>query len=144
VILIGIDLGTTNLKGIAFHLDGRQVAAVTRPTPIHYHGTETADFDPEELFESTRAVLRELVAYCSAPEQIAGLGISSLAEAGVALDAKGEPLAPAIAWFDHRPRELVAHWRARVDAKEVFRITGLQINHIPSLGKLLWEQHHRP
>jgi xylulokinase len=144
VVLIGIDLGTTNLKGIAVRPDGRQVAAATRPTPIHYHGTETADFYPEELFAATWTLVRELVAHCPAPEQIAGLGVSSLAEAGVALDAQGAPLGPSIAWFDHRPRELVAHWRARVDAKEVFRITGLQINHIPSLGKLLWEQHHRP
>jgi xylulokinase len=144
VVLIGIDLGTTNLKGIAFRPDGRQVAAVTRPTPIHYHGTEAADFYPEELFESTRALVRELVLQCPAPENIVGLAFSSLAEAGVALDAHGTPLAPSIAWFDHRPRELVAQWRARVDAKEVFRITGLQINHIPSLGKLLWEQCHLP
>jgi sugar (pentulose or hexulose) kinase len=47
VVLIGIDLGTTNLKGVAVRPDGRQVAAATRPTPIHYHGIETADFFPD-------------------------------------------------------------------------------------------------
>jgi len=46
VYLIGMDLGTTNIKGLVFTTDGRIVASASRPTPTHYRGTEVADFLP--------------------------------------------------------------------------------------------------
>ena len=142
--LIGMDLGTTNIKGLVFTTDGRIVASASRPTPTHYRGTEIADFLPEEFWTTVQAILRQLTASCPDPGAIRGIAFSSFGEAGVALDARGNPLAPAIAWFDHRVLEVIDEWRSRVDEREVFRITGMPISHVPSLAKILWEKRHTP
>ena len=44
MLLVGIDIGTTNIKGIVFKPDSTIVASVSRPTRTHYHGTEIADY----------------------------------------------------------------------------------------------------
>jgi xylulokinase len=142
--LIGMDLGTTNIKGLVFTTDGRIVASASRPTPTHYRGTEVADFLPEDFWTEIQAILRQLAGSCPDPGAIRGIAFSSFGEAGVPLDARGNPLAPAIAWFDHRVLDVVDEWRSRVDEREVFRITGMRISHVPSLGKILWEKRHTP
>lgn len=144
MLLIGVDIGTTNIKGMVFNREGGIVASATRPTRTHYRGSEIADYYPEELWEEVGAILRELVSLCSHPEEIRAISFASFGEAGVALDEKGEPLAPAIAWFDHRSREIIEEWRRTIDEYEVFRITGMRVNHIPSLAKILWERRHLP
>lgn len=144
MLLIGIDIGTTNIKGIVFTREGGVVASVARPTPTHYRGTEIADFHPEEFWGDVTGILQELASRCPHPEEITALAFASFGEAGVAVDGRGEPLAPSIAWFDHRSRDVVEEWRRGIDEYEVFRITGLRVNHIPSLAKILWEKRKVP
>lgn len=144
MLLIGLDVGTTNIKGILFTPQGQMVASASRPTRTHYLGTEIADFSPEEFWEDIQAILRELVSRCPSPERIVALSFASFGEAGVALDKRGNPLAPAIAWFDQRSWEVMEAWRSQVDEYEIFRITGMRINHVSSLAKILWERQHRP
>jgi xylulokinase len=142
--LIGMDLGTTKIKGLIFTATGEIVASASRPTPTHFRGPEIADFYPEEFWAEVQAILQQLTAACPHPEAIRGIAFSSFGEAGVALDAQGAPLAPAIAWFDQRTIEVVDEWRSRVDEQEIFRTTGVRITHVPSLAKILWEKRHLP
>ena len=144
MFLIGMDLGTTNIKGLVFTREGEIVASTSRPTPTHYRATDSADYDPEELWQAVQAILRQLVTACPHPEAIAGLAFASFAESGVALDENGKPLAPAIAWFDCRILDVLEEFRCSVDEREVYRITGMPITHIAGLGKLLWEKRHLP
>ena len=144
MLLVGIDIGTTNIKGIVFNLDGTKVASVSRPTRTHYHGTEIADYYPEEIWGDIKDILKELVSQCPYPEKIGALSIASFGEAGLALDGKGKPLAPSITWFDHRSNQLVEEWKDQVDEYEVFRITGMRIGSMSSLAKILWEKKNLP
>jgi xylulokinase len=141
LLLVGIDIGTTNIKGIVFNPDGTRVSSVSRP---HYHGTEIADYYPEEIWEDVKDLLKELVSQCPYPEKIGALSLASFGEAGVAVDVKGKPLAPSIAWFDHRSNQVVEEWRDQVDEYEVFRITGMRIGSMSSLAKILWEKRNLP
>ncbi len=144
MFLIGMDLGTTNIKGLLFTRDDEVVASTSRSTPTHYRGTDSADYDPEELWQEVKAILGQLVAACPHPEAIAGLAFASFGESGVALDGDGKPLAPAIAWFDCRVRDVLEEFRHTIDEREVYQITGMSISHIAGLGKLLWEKRHLP
>jgi len=144
VFLIGIDIGTTNIKGIVFNREGKKITSVSRPISTHYRGTEIADFCPEEIWEDVREILRKLISQCPHPEKISALSFASFGEAGVAVDERGEPLAPSIVWFDQRSKNIIEEWQKRVDDYEVFQITGMQISHIPSLAKILWERENLP
>ncbi|MBW2155019.1 MAG: hypothetical protein JRH18_25605, partial [Deltaproteobacteria bacterium] len=119
---IGIDIGTTNIKGIVINPEGKKIAYVSRPTRIHYKGTEIADFYPDEIWQDIKTIISQL---CS-----------------VLIDKKGKPMAPSIAWFDHRSNEIMEAWKKEVDEYEIFQITGLRIGGVSSLAKILWEKRN--
>ncbi len=144
MLLVGVDIGTTNIKGIVFHPEGTKLASASRPTRTHYHGTEVADFYPEEIWEDVKSVLAELVSQCVCPEKIGSISFACFGEAGLAVDAQGKALAPSIAWFDHRSNAVVEKWKEQVDEYEVFRITGMRIGSVSSLAKILWEKENLP
>jgi xylulokinase len=144
LLLVGIDIGTTNIKGIVFNPDGTKVSSVSRPTRTHYHGTEIADYYPEEIWGDVKDILKELVSQCPYPEKIGALSFASFGEAGLAVDVKGKPLAPSITWFDHRSNQVVEEWKDQVDEYEVFRITGMRIGSMSSVAKILWEKRNLP
>ena len=144
MLLLGIDIGTTNIKGIIFNPDGTKVSSVSRPTRTHYHGTEIADHYPEEIWKDVKDILKELVSQCPYPEKIGALSVASFGESGLAVDGKGKPLAPSITWFDHRSNQVIDEWKEQVDEYEVFRITGMRISSMSSLAKILWEKKNLP
>ncbi len=99
-LLVGIDVGTTFCKAAVVTPDGREVAHGRRPTPWTPVPTG-ADIDAPALAESCAGAAFEALG--SAPDgAVRGIGVCSMAETGVMLDDRGEPLAPAIAWFDTR------------------------------------------
>ena len=69
------------------------------------------------------------------------IGVTGIAEAGVLVDSRGEPCAPALAWFD--PRGDAASVRAAVAPRDFQRATGRRLNSKPSLMKVLWLNAHR-
>jgi xylulokinase len=144
MLLVGIDIGTTNIKGIVYHPEGTSLGSASRPTRTHYHGTEIADFYPEEIWEDVKYIIAELVSGCACPEKIGSISFASFGEAGLAVDGHGKPLAPSIAWFDHRSNAVVEKWKEQVDEYEVFRITGMRIGSVSSLSKILWEKENLP
>src|SRR4029078_13657521 len=61
---------------------------------------------------------------------------------GLLLDAAGEPTTEIIAWFDNRTRPQ-AVWLAELIGKdELFALSGLSLQPIFSLCKLLWHREH--
>jgi xylulokinase len=144
LLLVGIDIGTTNIKGIVFNPDGTKVCSVSHPTRTHYHGTEIADYFPEEIWQDVQDLLKGLVSRCPHPEEIGALSLASFGEAGLAVDEEGKPLAPSITWFDHRSNQVIKEWKDQVDEYEVFRITGMRIGSMSSLAKILWEKKNLP
>jgi xylulokinase len=143
-LLLGLDLGTTNIKGAAYDLAGTLLALTSRPTPTVTQGPRQAHHDPEALWAETVAVLRELVSRAPSSGRILGLAIASIGEAGVPLDAQGQPLYPIIAWYDERTAPQAAWWAQEVGAEAIYRLTGLPLGHTFTLNKLLWLRAAEP
>src|SRR5438876_7166573 len=98
---LGIDLGSTTTRAVAFDAAGREVAAAYRETPVEYPRPAWAESEPERWWASTVEVVREVVGAVGA-EKIAAVGLCGLMHAPVVLDAKNRPLAPAMLWMDQR------------------------------------------
>jgi sugar (pentulose or hexulose) kinase len=98
--LLGLDLGTTSCKAAVVSHGGREVAHGRARVPWERVATG-AEIPPERLVEAALAAAGE--ALDAAPDgPIGALGVASFAETGILLDARGEPVAPAIAWHDSR------------------------------------------
>lgn len=148
-LLLGIDIGTTNIKTIAFDPTGAVVAQASTPTPTHYDRPGWAHYDPEETWQVVVGLIRAVVAQlddvaAAGGHQIAGIGVASYGETGVPLDAHGNPVYDAIAWFDDRTGEQAEWLTATVGQDELFRVTGVAIQPILGICKLLWLRDHEP
>ncbi|MCX8100583.1 MAG: FGGY family carbohydrate kinase [Geminicoccaceae bacterium] len=143
-LLIGIDVGTTRVRALAFTARGGLLAEASRPTPWQEPAPGLAELDPEALVDATVAALAELARRLDRPQRVAGLAVASVGESGVLLDAADRPLAPALAWYDPRPAALRAELLARVPAELLARIAGVTADPILGVSKLLWHARHTP
>lgn len=149
-ILIGLDVGTTNTKAVAFAAEsGRVVAEASRPTPyvtvrIPPNGRAAREIDSEALWEGVVGCLQEIGPRLPATSVVRGVGVASMAEAGVPLDSAGRPLARIIPWNDPRTQPQLAEVLAQVDEDRLYRITGQAQRYVYSLFKLIWIRQHIP
>lgn len=135
-LYVGIDVGTQTSKAVVFTDAGDQVAAGRADTPWTFVPTG-AELDAEELLDAVTSAVAQ--ALSGAPEgRIAGVGVTSMAEAGVLLDGTGAPTAPVIAWHDTRDHLELESLRETVDAHEFAATTGLPFRQQWSLTKHRW------
>lgn len=143
-MLLGVDVGTTNLKVVAYAPGrGAIVAIARRPTRAHRPRPGWAEFHAEELWSDTAAALREIIDRVG-PATVEGIAIGSMGESGVMLDANMQPLAPMIAWYDRRTEEHAAWWRSEMDPWSIYQITGLIVDGKFSVNHMLWLREHHP
>ncbi len=141
-LLLGLDIGTTNCKAVVYTPDGLAVAQARAPTPTHTPQPGWAEYRPDELWGVITGIVREALAGETFP--IAALSVASMAEAGVVLDADGQPCSPMISWYDTRTLAEQRWWLDEYGGRRVFDITGLTPQPILSLCKLMWLKRHRP
>jgi len=143
-LLLGLDVGTTSVKAVVYRTDGIAVGACSLPTPTHIPRPGWAFYHPEELWQTVIAVIRGALVDVPNPEEIASVAVTSIGESGVLLDAAGAATTDSIAWFDTRTRPQ-AIWLAELIGKdELFARSGLSLQPIFSLNKLLWHREHEP
>ena len=141
-LVVGLDVGTTNIKCLALDVTGKIVAQSFEPTPRAHPRSDWTDFEPEPIWNAVCQAIRAAVAQLDRREAIRGIAASSLAESVVPIDAQGQPLAPAIAWFDPRTAAEYEWIRARVGDETLFKITGLNPDPMFGLCKILWLKNH--
>src|SRR5215210_3605841 len=144
LILIGADVGTTNIKVVAFDRTGRAVEGASSPTPTRYPKAGRAHYDPEELWNSFAVTLRQVTEKLDDPDRVASIAVASMGEAAVPLDSRGRPTHDIIAWFDDRARPQAERLGRLVGQDRLFGLTGLSLQPIFGLCKLLWLKENEP
>lgn len=143
-LLVGLDVGSTNIKAVVFDREGTIVARASRKTPTHFPQPGRAYFEPEELWGVTAEVLRDVTGQLADPQRIASVGIASIGETGVLIDAQGNPLTEAIAWYDNRSEAQGVRLAQQLGVERIYGSTGLMPQAIFSLCKILWIQENQP
>jgi xylulokinase len=141
---VGLDIGTTNIKAVIFDVAGRPVVQASVHTPTYYPQPTWAYYKAEELWQCTAQALRQAIRQLDDPRRIASVAVASMGEAAVPLDASDQPTYDVIAWFDQRTQPQV-DWLDRTIGKDrLFDISGLSLQPIFGLGKLLWFKENQP
>src|SRR5438552_13750251 len=93
-MLLGVDVGTTNLKVVAYAPEhGEIIAVARRPTRTHRPRPGWAEFSADELWSDTALALREIVDRVG-PTPVEGIAFCSMGESGVLLVSNMQPLEP--------------------------------------------------
>lgn len=142
--LLGVDIGTTHLKTVAFAPDGQPLAGASAPTPTRYPQPGWAEFDHDALWNALAGTIRAAVSRLPGEATPTAVAFTGMAEAGLPLDGDGRPLYAAIAWFDRRVLPQMREWEARIGAVGTARITGLPIAPAAGVLRLLWLRDNEP
>lgn len=143
-LILGIDLGTTSTKAVAYDVRGQMVATASMPTTTHYPRPLWAYFEPEELWTAAASAVRAVVDQLGDAARIKSVAVASFAEAGVPVDANGQPTYYTIAWFDRRTIPQETWLRKTIGEQRLFERSGLALQPIFTLCKLLWMKENEP
>ena len=141
--LLGLDIGTSGCKAVAFDLDGRIIALAYEEYDPRRPQPGWAELDTAEVWGKIRAVLRK-VAAAAADDLVQAISFSSLGEAVVPVSADRRILGPSILCIDARGAEYVEPLAARVPAAQLYRINGNSWGNHYSVTKLMWMRDNCP
>lgn len=96
-LYLGIDVGTTHLKVCAVDARGRCLSVAERDQELVRDKVFGNSIRAELLFERCEDGIREVLETVD-KTQVAAIGIASMAESGIPIDADGEALMPLIPW----------------------------------------------
>jgi len=122
-LAVGLDLGTSRLKGVVADHAGRVVAAAAEPYPTARPALGAAEQDPADWERAVGTVLRRLGGATDVSSW-SGIGLSGMIPTLVTLDAGGRPVGPALTWEDARALSEGDAFRTRVGADDLYRTTG--------------------
>jgi xylulokinase len=134
--LIGLDVGTSGVKGIAISGDGEILAVAEEGYPLSTPHPGWSEQDPEDWWLASQAVLARL------PD--GPIGFSGQMHGLVVQDDAGTVLRPAILWNDQRTAVECAEIEERVGLARLIELTGNRALTGFTAPKLLWLRRHEP
>lgn len=138
-MFLGLDLGTSGLKGVLVDDTQRVVAEATAPLGVSRPRDGWSEQSPADWIVAAEAVIGALPAEGRAA--IRGIGLSGQMHGATLLDGSDNVLRPCILWNDTR-----AHTEAEeLDADPRFRaVTGNIVFPGFTAPKLVWVRRHEP
>jgi sugar (pentulose or hexulose) kinase len=134
--LIGIDIGTTNVKVVASTLDGKTVAVEKQPTTIIRTGPGSSEFDLNSIVRAVMQSVRTITDRLPDQASIVAAGIVSIGESIVGLGGDCEPVTFCPTWFDRRTRN--ERKTLKLSIEDWYEPTGMIDDDIYSIWRIRW------
>jgi sugar (pentulose or hexulose) kinase len=144
-ILLGIDVGTSVVKSVAFDESGKVVALARRQNAFDIPQPGWAECDMEAVWARAKDAITDVI--CQLPggaSQIRALGVSGNMGGAWLVSSDGRPVRPAILWNDGRAAKIVNDWRHDHLLNEIFTISGNTPVPGFTVPLLVWLQQHEP
>ena len=122
-VYIGLDLGTSGLKGVALTPGGAVVARASAAYPTRRPVPGACEQAPQTWIAAVESVATQL-RRAAAPERWRGIGLSAMIPTLVTARSGGEPAGPAVTWQDSRADPHGEQLRERCGAERLYQITG--------------------
>lgn len=135
-LLLGLDVGTTATKALAFDFDGNVVASVSYGYGLLTPRPGWVEQDPEELWRAVVETSRAVASQIDPDDRIIAVSQSSQGGTTIPVDGDGKPTYNAISWMDERGdgearraiNERGEQWLYRLTGWPLF--SGLPLQHI--------------
>jgi len=141
--LLGLDIGTTGCKAVAFDLEGRIIAQAYYEYPLLHPQPGWVELNTELLWIKIKQVLKN-VASQTRKDPPEALGISCQGEAVVPVDKKSKALYNFIVTFDKRTELQSQWWDERLGREKIFQITGMPLHPMYTINKIMWFKEKKP
>jgi gluconokinase len=144
-IIVGLDIGTTSVKAVAFSRDGRVLGEEEVEYPLYTPSPSWAEQNPLEIEAATIKVIRNLIQLPTIDaKNILAIGLSTAMHSLICMDSNGDPLSPSIIWTDGRASSQAE--KVKAEKSHIYDSTGTPIHPMSPLVKLIWmkENHYPP
>lgn len=143
--ILGIDVGTTSVKGMVLGMDGSRLAAFGATYPTARPSVSRVEQNPQDWLDRIDAALADFTAQ-GLIGGVQAVGLTSQVNTHVFLDADARPLIPAITWADTRAAAEAAELDARVTVAQKMAWWGapMPIDASHALARMLWVARHLP
>ena len=142
-VIVGLDVGTTGVKAVAFGLASAWHRVAIREYPLLEPAPGWQVQDPERVLRETADALAECVA-AAAGSEVLGISVSTAMHGLIALDAAMHPLTPLVTWADARSHAEAKWLRESGQALELHQRSGAPVHPMTPLTKLIWFSRHEP
>jgi gluconokinase len=143
--VIGVDIGTTSTKAVAFTPEGRPIASSTIGYPLLTPVPGAAEQDPEEIYRAVLVTIRQTVDKAHlAADEVACVAFSAAMHSTIAVDDQCRPLTRSITWADNRAAACAERIKAELSGIEIYRRTGTPIHPMSPLAKIVWLRESQP
>ncbi|MBK8460816.1 MAG: gluconokinase [Micropruina sp.] len=136
-VIIGLDVGTTAVKAVAFGIGSSRRASAAREYPLIQPQAGWQVQDPQRIAAAVVSALAECVAACG-DAQVLAVSLSTAMHGLIGLDADGRPMTPLVTWADGRALAQSAGLRKQGLDSIAYRISGVPNHPMSPLPKLIW------
>jgi glycerol kinase len=137
-LILALDQGTTNTKGLLIARDGTIVARASRPMTVRYPRPGWAELDAVEIWQTVSDVISELSS-AVAGRPIAAVAISNQRESVTVWDAAtGAPIGPCLLWQCRRSADICARLRDAGHEAAIVERSGLGLDPMFPAAKIAW------
>ena len=140
-LLLGLDLGTSAIKGVLMRADGRVLAEAGKETTFVHPQDGWVEVDPEKHYQNVCSVIRRLAD--EAPGEVTAIAMAAASGNTLLAGSDGIPLTNIINWMDRRAEQEVPTALAGLASPEVSEVTGWPCVTSFPLGHLAWLREKR-
>lgn len=144
-IIIGVDIGTTGVRSVAYRVNGSASAIATEEYPLFTDQSGIAEQDADTIVAAVEAVITRTVMQLKGKAlQIKGVALSSVLHSFLAVGEDGHPLRRMMTWADSRGQIYLEEVKAKLDEDALYQRTGCPLHPMYSLLKIFWLKNQHP
>lgn len=138
-LVMGIDVGTTTVKGLVFNLKGEELFSHRLTYPTCRPRPDWVEQDPYDWLRCITAIIHEAVKQIDI-NKLCGMGICSQVNTHVFVGSNGEPLRQAINWQDTRCADVALKLEQKTRENNMY----MEIDASSLLSRAEWLKIHEP
>ncbi|AKD03646.1 gluconokinase [Pontibacter korlensis] len=143
--IIGVDIGTTSTKAVAFGLDGEVQYQQLMEYPIISDEPGQAEHDPEQVLQAVLVTLGRVGEWLEDHGyEPVGVSFSSAMHSLILMGADGKPLTRCIIWADTRSHMHADEIKSSKLGHKIYLQTGTPIHPMSPLPKISWLRQEYP
>ncbi len=143
--ILGIDIGTTGTKAIAFNEDGKILTQAYNGYNLIFPNPNWVEFDVKNMWEKIFDAIRKINNNESIKrDPVIALSVSTIGESFTPIDKKGNTLYNTIYSNDARSIKDLEYIYTKISREELYNINGYPPGFLSPLNKILWVKKNLP
>ena len=140
---IGIDIGTTSTKAVAFSALGEVLAQKTLGYPIIHPQQNSSEQQPDDIVDAVKYCLQQIAVQLPGYNPVV-ISFSAAMHSLILMDKDDNPLTNSIIWADSRAAEVADILKENNYGNNFYQLSGVPIHAMSPFCKVCWFKENDP